>query len=58
MLLDAGAKRTYITREKAKGLGLKIGPPMVVRLNTFGATSLNHMNINETKLSIKQKDGT
>ena len=58
MLLDNGAKRTYITIEKAKGLWLKIGPPMVVRLNTFGATSPNHMNINETKLSIKQKDGT
>ena len=58
MLLDTGAKMTYITIEKAKGLGLKIGSPMVVRLNTFGATSPNHMNINETKLSIKQKDGT
>ena len=58
ILLDTGAKRTYITLEKAKMLGLKMGPPKIIKLNTFGASSPNDMNIYETTLSIRQKDGT
>ena len=58
ILLDTGAKRTYITVEKAKLLGLKMGPLKTVRLNTFGSVAPNNIPTNETKLSIKHKDGT
>ena len=58
ILLDTGAKRTYITVGKAKLLGLKMGPLKTVRLNTFGSVAPNNIPTNETKLSIKHKDGT
>ena len=47
ILLDTGAKRTYITMEKARLLGLKLSPPKLIKLNTFGATSPNDMNVQE-----------
>ena len=58
MLLDTGAKRTYITMEKAQKMGLKIGPKREVKLNTFGSTKPSNMLVQETDLIIKQKDGS
>ena len=58
MLLDTGAKRTYITLGKAQKLGLKIGPKREVKLNTFGSTKTSNMLVQETDLIIKQKDGS
>ena len=58
MLLDTGAKRTYITYEEAQKLGLKIGPTREVKLNTCGSTKPNNMFVQETDLIIKQKNGS
>ena len=58
MLLDTGAKRSYITLEKAKSLGLKLGPKKMVKLNTFGSTNPSSMFIHETELILKLKDGS
>ena len=55
-LLDTRAKRTYITMEKAKKLGLRWGPATTVRLNTFGLDTAN-ICVNVTTLAIKMKDG-
>ena len=57
-LLDTGAKRTYITLDMAKSLGLKCGPQNVIKLNTFGANKPSEIHTSKTKFSIKQKDGT
>ena len=58
MLLDTGAKCTYITFSKAKSLGLKLGPAQTVKLNTFGESNPSNMVVYETKLAIKQEDGS
>ena len=53
MILDTGAKRTYITSDKARELGLRFGPTRSVCLNTFGEKKFN-----ETILGIRLKDGS
>ena len=57
-LLDTGAKRTYITMEKAKMLGLKWGPSKRIKLNTFGSDYPSDMYTYETTFDILQKDGS
>ena len=46
---DTGAKRTYMTVEKAKKLGLNVGPEKVVRLNTFGTQVGSEMHVGGEK---------
>ena len=57
-LLDTGAKRTFITMEKARKLGLRWGPPTIVKLNTFGSNNSNDICINVTTLAIRMKNGS
>ena len=58
VLLDTGAKRMYITLDKVKELGLKMSQPKSIKLNTFGANIPNDMSICETKICIKEKNGS
>ena len=57
-LLDTGAKRTYVTMNKAKELGLKFGPSKLMKVNVFGDNRPSKINIYETQLDIKLKDGS
>ena len=42
VLMDTGAKHTYITLQKAKCIGIKGGVPTMVKLNTFGTCEGRH----------------
>ena len=57
-LLDTGAKRTYITREAARALGLDHGPSILTKLNTFGTTNTSDMYTNKTTFAMKQNDAS
>ena len=56
-LLDTGAKRTYITMEKARSLALTYGPTKTVKLNTFGSGCASNLETNTTSFIIRQKNG-
>ena len=57
-LLDTGARRTYITMEKAKQLGLKYGPSKLINLSTFGSNEPSSLSTNKTNFIINQSDGS
>ena len=57
-LLDTGAKRTYITEEKAESLGLQHGYGKLVKFNTLGGTNSPDMMPVKTRFSIAQKNGS
>ena len=58
VLLDTGAKNTYITVDMAKRLGLQCGPKKISRFSTFGAEDANCMYVSNTVFGLIQKDGT
>ena len=58
VLLDTGAKRTYITLEKAKSLGLQCGPRKAAKFNTFGAIEPSEIYTSNTTFYIRQLDGS
>ena len=56
-LLDTGAKRTYISTEKAESLGLDVGSEKRVKFHTFGTSNSSDMTTRKTKFSIVQING-
>ena len=58
LMLDTGAKHSYITAELAWKLGIEKGPSNLVRLNTFGNTNPREIYTNRTVFSIRQMDGS
>ena len=57
VLLDTGAKHSYISSELASTIGLRGRKSHLVRLNTFGTKKQTDMLTQLTSLSILQKDG-
>ena len=57
-LLGTGAKQTYITVEKAKSMGLNVGPTQVLQLNTFGNTIPTEFTTSQTTFYIRQINGS
>ena len=57
-LLDTGVKRTYVTLNKAKEVGLKFGPSKLMKVNVCDDNRPSNINIYETQLDMKLKDGS
>ena len=57
ILLDTGAKHTYITSHKAKELGIEGELPEMVKLKTFGTDKQSTMRTMRTSFMIRLKNG-
>ena len=58
VLMDTGAKHSYITSEKAKRLGIEGNNSTTVKLNTFGTDEQSTIQTKEAAFMIKLRDGT